>query len=78
MAEQLPSDELTHAQRKVFKFVQAWIKKNGFPPTRTEISIGLGFASANAAEEHLRAIARKGHIQLTRGISRGIRLKATS
>src|SRR5690606_24071195 len=50
------------------------IADTGFPPTRAEIAKQLGFRSANAAEEHLKALARKGVIELTSGASRGIRL----
>ncbi len=46
----------------------------GYPPTRAEIASTLGFKSANAAEEHLRALARKGAIEMVKGASRGIRL----
>jgi repressor LexA len=49
-------------------------ERAGFPPTRAEIARGLGFRSANAAEEHIKALARKGTIELLPGASRGIRL----
>ena len=52
------------------------IARTGAPPTRAEIAAELGFKSANAAEEHLQALARKGVIELLGGTSRGIRLKA--
>jgi repressor LexA len=58
----------------VLSIVRKLINTTGRPPTRTEISDQLGFRSANAAEEHLRAIARKGFIELIPGTSRGIRL----
>src|SRR5690606_34919477 len=51
------------------------IADTGFPPTRMEIARQLGFRSPNAAEEHLKALARKGVIELTSGASRGVRLK---
>lgn len=65
---------LTARQQEVFDLVQRAIERTGFPPTRAEIAAELGFSSANAAEEHLRALARKGVIELAAGASRGIRL----
>jgi repressor LexA len=58
----------------VFELIQRAIERTGFPPTRAEIAAELGFSSANSAEEHLRALARKGVIELAAGASRGIRL----
>jgi repressor LexA len=55
--------------------IQEFISENGMPPTRAEIARQLGFKSANAAEEHLRALQRKGALELLPGASRGIRLK---
>jgi len=69
------SDDLTPRQRQILAFIQQCIADNGFPPTRAEIAGALGFRSANAAEEHLRALARKGAIELRAGASRGIVLK---
>jgi repressor LexA len=66
--------KLTARQQQVFDLIQRAIERTGFPPTRAEIAAGLGFSSANAAEEHLRALARKGVIELAAGASRGIRL----
>jgi repressor LexA len=71
-------DKLTARQRQVLDLVREIIKDSGMPPTRAEIATALGFRSANAAEEHLRALARKGAIELVPGASRGIRLKETS
>jgi len=65
---------LTARQLEVLKFVRKTLKASGLPPTRSEIAEALGFRSANAAEEHLRALARKGAIELLPGASRGIRL----
>lgn len=65
---------LTKRQSEVLSIVRKLINTTGRPPTRIEISDQLGFRSANAAEEHLRAIARKGFIELIPGTSRGIRL----
>lgn len=68
-------DKLTARQRQVLDLVREFIEESGMPPTRAEIAGALGFRSANAAEEHLRALARKGVIELVPGASRGIRLK---
>jgi len=66
--------KLTARQQQVFDLIQRAIERTGFPPTRAEIAAELGFSSANSAEEHLRALARKGVIELAAGASRGIRL----
>lgn len=65
---------LTARQLQILELVQQTIARTGAPPTRAEIARELGFKSANAAEEHLRALARKGAIELVSGTSRGIRL----
>ncbi|MCW5624490.1 MAG: transcriptional repressor LexA [Burkholderiales bacterium] len=65
---------LTERQSEILQFIRDTLEATGFPPTRAEISRALGFASANAAEDHLRALARKGVIELTEGVARGIRL----
>jgi repressor LexA len=66
--------KLTPRQAEILSFLQAFIDDSGRPPTRAEIARGLGFRSANAAEEHLRALQRKGVIELVPGASRGIQL----
>ncbi|MEW6341532.1 MAG: transcriptional repressor LexA [Paraburkholderia sp.] len=66
--------KLTARQQEVFDLIRRAIERTGFPPTRAEIAAELGFSSANSAEEHLRALARKGVIELAAGASRGIRL----
>jgi len=66
---------LTPRQRQILELIQDAISENGMPPTRAEIATALGFKSANAAEEHLRALERKGVIELLPGASRGIQLK---
>jgi repressor LexA len=66
---------LTSRQQQILVLIQSSIKEKGIPPTRAEIAEALGFRSVNAAEEHLRALARKGAIELLPGTSRGIRLK---
>ena len=68
-------DDLTPRQRQVLKFIQEAVLEHGMPPTRAEIAGALGFKSANAAEEHLRALQRKGVLELRPGASRGIQLR---
>ena len=68
--------KLTDRQQQILDLVQSAIERTGAPPTRAEIANELGFKSANAAEEHLQALARKGVIELVGGTSRGIRLKS--
>jgi repressor LexA len=67
-------DDLTPRQNQVLTLIREAIEETGMPPTRAEIASALGFRSANAAEEHLRALKRKGAIELVPGASRGIRL----
>ena len=67
--------DLTPRQRQILRLIQRLISDTGMPPTRAEIARELGIKSANAAEEHLRALARKGVIALVPGTSRGIQLK---
>ncbi len=66
--------KLTKRQTEVLDCIRHYIETTGYPPTRADIARELGFRSANAAEEHLKALARKGAIELTKGTSRGIRL----
>jgi len=68
--------KLTDRQQQILDLIQSAIARTGAPPTRAEIATELGFKSANAAEEHLQALARKGVIELVSGTSRGIRLKS--
>jgi len=68
------TEELTPTQQKILNFVRKTIQKTGFPPTRTEIAEAFRYSSANAAQEHLRTLERKGAIELTPSASRGIRL----
>ena len=65
---------LTARQQEVFDLIRDRINQTGMPPTRAEIAQQLGFRSPNAAEEHLKALARKGVIEIVSGASRGIRL----
>jgi repressor LexA len=67
-------EKLTQRQQQVLDFVRQHISETGYPPTRADIAHELGFKSANAAEEHLKALARKGAIEIVAGASRGIRL----
>jgi len=67
--------ELTPRQKQILELIQDFIYETGMPPTRAEIARELGFKSANAAEEHLRALQRKGVLDLIPGTSRGIQLK---
>src|SRR3954466_9177811 len=67
--------KLTPRQEQILNLIKDAIDNTGFPPTRAEIANELGFKSANAAEEHLQALARKGVIELVSGTSRGIRLR---
>jgi len=66
--------KLTARQQQVLDLVRRHIDDTGYPPTRADIARELGFRSANAAEEHLKALARKGAIEIIPGASRGIRL----
>ncbi len=67
--------QLTPRQSQILDMIQAFIQETGMPPTRAEIARELGFKSAKAAEEHLRALQRKGVLELVPGASRGIQLK---
>ena len=66
--------KLTPRQQQVLDVIKSHIDDTGYPPTRAEIARELGFKSANAAEEHLKALARKGAIEMIAGASRGIRI----
>ena len=65
---------LTKRQQQIYDLIKAKIQDTGMPPTRAEIAKFFGFKSANAAEEHLKALAKKGYIEMLAGTSRGIRL----
>jgi repressor LexA len=66
--------KLTGRQEQILGYIKDYLQETGFPPTRSEIAQEMGFKSPNAAEEHLRALARKGAIEMLPGTSRGIRL----
>ena len=68
--------DLTPRQTEVLNWIRRFISANQFPPTRSEIATGMGFKSANAAEDHLKALDRKGAIRLTSGAARGIAVLA--
>ncbi|HEX7036937.1 MAG TPA: transcriptional repressor LexA [Pseudomonadales bacterium] len=67
-------ETLTPRQAQVLELIRRHIEETGYPPTRADIARALGFRSPNAAEEHLKALARKGAIEMIPGTSRGIRL----
>jgi repressor LexA len=67
-------ESLTPRQTQVLDLIKRHISETGYPPTRADIALELGFRSPNAAEEHLKALARKGAIEMIPGTSRGIRL----
>ena len=66
---------LTARQTQILQMIRAFAAEHGYPPTRSEIAHELGFRSVNAAVDHLKALARKGVIELLPGASRGIRIK---
>ncbi|MHB8624395.1 MAG: transcriptional repressor LexA [Sulfuricaulis sp.] len=70
-------DTLTPRQTQILELIRRHMARFGCPPTRAEIRDALGFHSPNAADEHLKAMARKGAIELVAHAARGIRLKAT-
>jgi repressor LexA len=72
----MSKDTLTARQAEILELIRQHIARAGCPPTRAEIAATLGFRSPNAAEDHLRALERKGVIELVSGASRGIRLTA--
>src|SRR5436190_13268801 len=71
------TSSLTSRQAQVLEWIRRRIAESGMPPTRAEIASRFGFNSPNAAEMHLRALARKGAIALSQGTARGIRLLET-
>jgi len=68
--------QLTERQAEILEWIRGWIESTGMPPTRAEMAKEFGFRSPNAAEDHLRALERKGAIEMLPGASRGIRLVA--
>lgn len=72
------SEPLSPRQKDVFEYIQDFTKCNEYPPTRAEIADFFGFKSDNAADEHLRALHKKGWIRLVPAISRGIVVRGAS
>src|SRR3954468_20372930 len=68
-------DALTDRQSEILKLIRELTEVSGFPPTRAEIAERMGFRSVNAAEQHLRALEKKGAIDISSGASRGIRVR---
>ena len=68
-------DALTDRQSEILKLIRELTEVSGFPPTRAEIAERMGFRSVNAAEQHLRALEKKGAIEISSGSSRGIRIR---
>src|SRR4051812_17181226 len=66
---------LTARQQEILDWIRRHLESTGMPPTRAEIAAGLGFSTASSAEDHLRALARKGALEILPGASRGLRLK---
>jgi len=66
--------ELTNRQKQVLEMIRDFIEEYNVPPTRVEIANAMGFRSANAAEDHLKALLNKGAIEMYAGSSRGIRI----
>lgn len=71
-------DALTERQSEILKLIRELTEASGYPPTRAEIARSMGFRSVNAAEQHLRALERKGALEIASGASRGIRLRSRS
>jgi repressor LexA len=67
-------DALTERQDEILKLIRELTEVSGYPPTRAEIAERMGFRSVNAAEQHLRALEKKGAIEISSGASRGIRV----
>jgi repressor LexA len=70
--------ELTRRQEEILNLIKEWVETTGSPPTRAEIAQHFGFSSPNAAEQHLKVLAKKGVLDLVPGVSRGIQLKGES
>ena len=66
----------TDKQRAVLDFIKTFQIEKGYPPTRSEISAHFGFKSDNSAHDHLQRLVKKGAIEITRGVSRGIKVLA--
>jgi repressor LexA len=71
-----PVSPLTARQRQILDWIRGHLEATGRPPTRAEIAAGLGFSTPSSAEDHLRALEKKGALEIEPGASRGLRLKA--
>ena len=69
------SEALTERQSEILRLIKDLTEVSGFPPTRAEIAERMGFRSVNAAEQHLRALERKGALEISAGSSRGIKVR---
>ncbi len=69
-----PASILTARQQQILDWIRRYLERTGMPPTRADIAAGLGFRTASSAEDHLRALARKGALEILPGASRGLRL----
>ncbi len=69
-----PAAALTPRQQQILDWIRGYLEATGMPPTRAEIAAGLGFSTASSAEDHLRALAKKGALEMIPGASRGLRL----
>lgn len=70
----MPAVELTNTQKQVLEYIKGFAATTGYPPTRSEICGAFKWASINSAENHIRALERKGAISIVPGISRGIKV----
>ena len=69
------SEPLTERQSEILRLIRELTEVSGYPPTRAEIAERMGFRSVNAAEQHLRALERKGALEISQGASRGIKVR---
>src|SRR5258708_39452956 len=70
-------EPLTDRQAEILRLVRELTEVSGYPPTRAEIAEKMGFRSVNAAEQHLRALEKKGAIEISSGASRGLRVRGS-
>ncbi len=68
-------EPLTERQSEILRLIRELTEASGFPPTRAEIARSMGFRSVNAAEQHLRALEKKGALDISSGVSRGLRIR---
>lgn len=65
---------LTEKQTAILDFIKSHIANHGFPPSQKEIARHMQYKSVNAVSEHLKNMAKKRFINVSRGISRGIKV----